>query len=185
IHSLLQQQSYTAVPVNPDLRTKLTTYDIGQLRQFLSEYPAEFTHHADLSSHKRLIRAIEIAEYLQHHELEPEKRPVLDPIVIGLKLSVESRRRRIAERLQMRLENGLIEEVQALLKKGVAKDILIYYGLEYKFVCQYIDGELTHDQLKVQLTTAIQQFAKRQMTFFRKMEKDGIQINWLDADLDG
>jgi tRNA dimethylallyltransferase len=184
IHSLLQQQEYTAVPLNPELRAKLVRYNIEELRILLSGYPAELTHHADQSSHKRLIRAIEIAEYLNSHTLVPEERPALNPLVIGLDLNVESRRRRIAERLQIRLREGLVEEVQVLLAKGVDKEVLIYYGLEYKFVCRYLDGELNYDQLKVQLTTAIQQFAKRQMTFFRKMEKDGINIHWLDADQD-
>lgn len=185
IHSLLQQQEYTAVPVDPALRERLAAKDKEQLKEMLSMYPVQHTRHADLSSHKRLIRAIEIAAYLNEHTLPlEEKRPELAPLVIGLDLSVESRRKRIADRLQTRLKEGLIEEVESLIDKGVDKEVLIYYGLEYKFICHYLDGQLDYDQLNVQLTTAIQQFAKRQMTFFRKMEKDGVKIHWLNADMD-
>jgi len=182
IHSLLQKQDYTAIPVDEELRSKLYNTEVAHLRDLLSEYPEAHTSHADRSSHKRLIRAIEIAEYLGKYNFSAQDRPVLNPVVIGLELSVESRRARIASRLQQRLKNGLIEEVQMLLDKGISKETLIYYGLEYKFVTQHLIGMLTYKELEERLIIAIQQFAKRQMTFFRKMEKDGVHIHWLNAD---
>lgn len=183
IHSLLQDQSYTAIPVNQDLRDSLPAHDIIALRNLLTAYPASSTAHADLSSAKRLVRAIEIAEYLQHHHLAVTEHPALNPLVIGLKTEVEQRRSRILKRLNERFNEGLIEEVADLLKQGVSADMLIFYGLEYKFVTSYLQNELTLPELKEKLYIAICQFAKRQMTFFRKMEKDGVVINWLDAEL--
>lgn len=184
IHSLLQNQEYTAVPVNDSLRAELQTYDVNKLRTILSTYPKTTTRQADQSSQKRLMRAIEIAEYLKHHLLIKKDWPGIDPLVVGLRSDVASRRRRIAYRLEQRLDDGLIDEVKALLDEGVSKKMLTYYGLEYKFVTAYIHHQHTLEQLKEQLFYAICQFAKRQMTFFRKMEKDGVRINWFDADAD-
>ncbi|AMP97851.1 tRNA delta(2)-isopentenylpyrophosphate transferase [Pedobacter cryoconitis] len=181
IHSILQNHQYTAVPVNEELRTSLPSHDIEALRKVLAGYPAALTAHADLSSAKRLVRAIEIAAYLQHHTLVEENRPLLNPLVIGLGGAVDSRRERIYSRLNERFDNGLIEEVEGLLKRGVSAEMLLFYGLEYKFITEYLQNKLSLPDLKDKLYIAIRQFAKRQMTFFRKMEKDGIMINWLDS----
>ena len=183
IHSLLQNQEYTAVPVDQVLRDSLPLHDIQLLRERLTLYPMEVTAHADLSSAKRLVRAIEIAEYLQHHTLPEAIYPALNPLVIGLSGDVEQRRSRILKRLDERFDSGLIEEVERLLQRGVSADILIFYGLEYKFVTSYLQNEISLPELKEKLYIAICQFAKRQMTFFRKMEKDGVMINWLDSSL--
>ena len=183
IHSLLQNQEYTAVPVNQPLRDSLPAHDIKLLQDRLALYPKDVTAHADLSSAKRLVRAIEIAEHLQHHTLPELIYPALDPLVIGLTGDVEQRRSRILKRLNERFENGLIEEVEGLLQRGVSADILIFYGLEYKFVTSYLQNEISLPELKEKLYIAICQFAKRQMTFFRKMEKDGVVINWLDSSM--
>jgi len=181
IHSILQNHQYTAVPVNDELRMGLPAHDIQALRVLLAGYPSALTEHADLSSAKRLVRAIEIAEYLQHHTLIEEHRPQVNPLVIGLGGEVDSRRERIYKRLNERFDNGLIEEVEGLLKQGVSAEMLLFYGLEYKFITEYLQNKLSLPDLKEKLYIAIRQFAKRQMTFFRKMEKDGIMINWLDS----
>jgi len=184
IHSLLQNHDLTAIPLNEDLRSQLIKLDKSQLQEKLNEFPLELRKQADSSSVKRLIRAIEIADFLNTNNHQVEERPILKPLVIGLYNDVETRRTKILERLDMRLRNGLIEEVQDLLSKGVSEDMLVFYGLEYKFVVSYLKSEIDFDTLKERLGTAICQFAKRQMTFFRKMEKDGVQIHWIEAEED-
>jgi tRNA dimethylallyltransferase len=181
IHSLLQNHELTAVPSNETLRKGLQHLDRTQLIEKLHTFPTKLTAQADLSSSKRLIRAIEIADYLQNNTLEAKATPLLNPLVIGLVDELETRREKIRKRLNLRLEEGLIEEVEQLMASGVAADKLIFYGLEYKFVTLYLLKQLDYPTLKENLTVAICQFAKRQMTFFRKMEKDGVKINWLRA----
>lgn len=184
IHSLLQQQDHTAIPADESLRARLAHCDIQQLRSLLLEYPDELVRKADQSSHKRLIRAIEIGEFLKVHPLMIKERPVFNPVVIGLTSDIELRKKRIYERLEARLDAGLITEVKILLENGVPRETLEYYGLEYKFVSWHLHNELTLAQLKEKLLTAIYQFAKRQMTFFRKMEKDGVVIHWFETHQD-
>lgn len=184
MHSVFQDHEYTAIPVNEPLRVELRLKDIEGLRTILKSYPLELTQHADLSSFKRLIRAIEIAEYLSHHELTAVKRPLIKQFVIGLTSDVSLRRKKILSRMEARLEEGMIEEVKGLIEKGVDPEVLTFYGLEYKFIVAYLSGTLDYDELKLQLGIAICQFAKRQMTFFRKMEKDGVVIHWFDTDQD-
>lgn len=184
IHSILQNQPYTAVPVNLLFRNELESLPKEELVAKLETYEAELTNYADKSSKKRLIRAIEIAEFLNHNTLKKEDYPKFKPFVVGLKNEVEITRSNILKRLDYRLKNGMIEEVKQLIKDGVSEDTLIFYGLEYKFIVMYLNGEMTFDELQLKLGTAICQFAKRQNTFFRKMEKDGISIIWLDANLE-
>lgn len=181
IHSLLQNHELTAIPVNEQLRKQLLLLSKDELQNELNKYPPQLREQADISSHKRLIRAIEIAEYLSHHDLKTEKRTKLKPLVIGLYNEVDVRRNKILSRLDERLSNGLIEEVQDLLKQGVSEEMLVFYGLEYKFVIAFLKNEINLDTLRERLGIAICQFAKRQMTFFRKMEKDGVKINWIEA----
>lgn len=181
IHSILQQHEYTSIPVQQEFRAHIQNFDIEKLRKILSTYPVAHTKHADQSTVKRLIRAIEIAEYLNLHSMAAKARPEFNPLVIGLTADVEVRRARIWKRLESRLGNGMIEEAEALMKAGVSKDMLIFYGLEYKFMVAYLSGELNFQELKERLFTAICQYAKRQMTFFRKMEKDGVKIHWVDT----
>jgi len=184
IHSLLQKQDFTSVPVDKALRERLAHFDIQQLRQLLSDFPEELVSHADHSSHKRLIRAMEIAEYLKDHTLETRERPAFSPVVIGLTSTIEERRKRIARRLSSRLDSGLIAEVANLLNDGIPRETIEFYGLEYKFISLYLHNDLTLEELKDRLLIAINQFAKRQMTFFRKMEKDGVKIHWYDINED-
>ena len=182
IHSLLQNHELTAVPNNESLRIVLQGLDKSELEAKIKSYPESLTHHVDFSSAKRLIRAIEVADYLQNHTLEKVDRPVLNPLVIGLVDELETRRAKITERLMRRLKQGLIEEVEKLIANGVPVAMLTFYGLEYKFVASYLMNEIDFLTLKERLTIAICQFAKRQMTFFRKMEKDGVKVEWLAAD---
>ncbi len=182
IHSLLQNHEFTAVPTNDQLRFELQGLAKDELIAKIKSYPSHLTHHVDFSSSKRLIRAIEVANYLAHHTLEKIEQPQLNPIIIGLVDELEIRRAKIAERLRIRLQEGLIAEVENLISDGVSTDMLIFYGLEYKFVASYLMQEIDYATLVERLTIAICQFAKRQMTFFRKMEKDGVKINWLAAD---
>ncbi|HWW39610.1 tRNA (adenosine(37)-N6)-dimethylallyltransferase MiaA [Pedobacter sp.] len=182
IHSILQQHEYTSIPVQQEFRERIQHFDIEKLRKILATYPIAYMKHADQSTVKRLIRAIEIAEYLNIHPVAVKTRPEFNPLVIGLTADVEVRRARIWNRLESRLEGGMIEEAEALLKAGISKDMLIFYGLEYKFMVAYLSGELNFQELKERLFTAICQYAKRQMTFFRKMEKDGVKIHWMDTE---
>ncbi|WP_412468896.1 tRNA (adenosine(37)-N6)-dimethylallyltransferase MiaA [Pedobacter sp. KLB.chiD] len=181
IHSLLQNQTYTAVPVNQPLRDLLDLLSKEELILKLQQDKFQKKDHVDLSSKKRLIRALEIADYLKHHTLEAVDRPALKPVIFGLKNEIETTRAKILGRLNERFKDGLIEEVEQLIKEGISKEILIFYGLEYKFIVNYLDGLLSFEELKLKLGTAICQYAKRQNTFFRKMEKDNIEIIWLDA----
>lgn len=184
IHSLLQNHEYTSIPVDADLRSQLLLLGKDQLRTLLSGYPVAFTGHADQSSVKRMIRAIEIAEYLNTHQFITPQSPEIKPVVIGLATDIAKRRARILDRLDVRLEQGMTEEVRTLLEAGVSREMLTFYGLEYKFVVAYLFKEITYAELREKLGIAICQFAKRQMTFFRKMEKDGVKINWLETDVE-
>ena len=132
---------------------------------------------------KRAIRAIEIEEYYKQQPPEYREFPSLHSLIVGVNIDRELRREKITRRLKQRLEEGMVEEVRGLLAEGIHPDNLIYYGLEYKFLTQYVIGELTYEEMFLQLETAIHQFAKRQMTWFRGMERRGFTIHWLDATL--
>jgi tRNA dimethylallyltransferase len=184
MEAVLKGYDFTSVPINEPLRQSLQELNKEQLQNMLAQTPSAFTAHADFSSHKRLIRAIEIAQYLQTHTQQPLHFSAIQNVInIGIDLPRDERRQRIATRLEKRLQNGLVEEVERLLAQGVSPETLVYYGLEYKFVMQHLAGEINREQLQKLLTIAIQQFAKRQMTFFRKMERDGFNIFWIDGTL--
>lgn len=176
------------VPENVVLRDELSGKDIEELSRILRSYKT-LHNTTDIDNCKRAIRAIEIADYYACHPEEAkrsEKRNVrpIEALVIGIDIPREDRRRRITERLHARLEEGMVEEVRGLLEKGIAADDLIYYGLEYKFLTLYVTGQIPYDRMVKDLETAIHQFAKRQMTWFRGMEKRGTKINWLPYDMD-
>lgn len=181
IHSILQNHELTAIPIDEYLRSELLLKSKDFLTNLLKTYPQKLRENVDYSSSKRLIRAIEIAAYLKNNDLVKLHRAAFNPFVIGLESEVEIRRKKILDRLELRLKNGLIEEVQNLIKKGISIDMLNFYGLEYKFIAAYLTNQIDLKTLKEKLGIAICQFAKRQMTFFRKMEKDGVKINWLNA----
>ena len=181
IESVLREHQFTAIPVDENLRETLSRLSEKELLQKLHSTPSAYTSLADTSTRKRLIRAIEIALFLQNNSLPVTRYPSLRAQVFGLDLPVEERRDRITRRLHERLQNGMIEEVKGLLDKGISAEKLIYYGLEYKFITEYLLGTLAYNSMVERLNVAIHQFAKRQMTFFRKMERDGLKIHWLDA----
>jgi len=179
IHSLLQNQTYTAIPVNEKLRKNLEQHSKEDLIQKLHTY--NNSSHVDLNSKKRIIRGIEIAEFLKFNSISAIERPIIKPIIFGLKNEVEITRSKILKRLDDRLANGMIKEVEKLMEEGTPKDMLVFYGLEYKFMVNYLDGLINYEDFRFRLGIAICQYAKRQNTFFRKMEKDNVFINWLDS----
>lgn len=176
------------VPENTALRHSLSGKSIDQLAEILSGYK-QLHNVTDIDTKARAIRAIEIQEYYLNHPEETESvsrrgaKPI-DALIIGLDIPREERRARISSRLKQRLDNGLIREIRDLLNSGIDAEDLIYYGLEYKFVTLHVMGELSYQEMFTQLETAIHQFAKRQMTWFRGMERRGSTIHWLPYDLD-
>ncbi|MDD3688039.1 MAG: tRNA (adenosine(37)-N6)-dimethylallyltransferase MiaA [Bacteroidales bacterium] len=183
IEAVIKNYDLVQVPVNDNLRKELANKNIDELEVILRSY--KYLHNrSDLDTIKRAIRAIEIAEYYSRNEYIKEEIPEIKPIVFGIHYERDQRRARITERLKHRLENGMIEEAQRLLDSGISHDDIEYYGLEYKFLSWYLAGKISYDELFTQLNTAIHQFSKRQMTWFRKMEKDGTKIIWIDGNLD-
>ena len=182
IESVLKGYSLLNVPENKELREKYKDYAPDRLAGILSGYRA-LHNKTDIDTAQRAIRAIEIEEYKKKHSLERNEFPPLNSLIIGIDIDRETRRKRITARLKNRLSEGMVEEVQSILSKGVAPEDLIYYGLEYKYVTQYILGELNYDEMFSSLEIAIHQFAKRQMTWFRGMEKRGLHIRWINYDL--
>lgn len=180
IQAVLQERAYAQIPKNRDIKRQLTDLSKQELITQIHDIGIPKDLQIDFNSHKRLVRALEILLYLRHHTkiLHPQ-RVVHNYLVFGINPSLEQRRASITRRLQERLQQGLIEEVENLLTLGLNYDDLIYYGLEYKYVTLYLQGSLTYDQLVEKLNTEIHRYAKRQMTYFRKMEKDGIKIHWL------
>ena len=176
------------VPENTALRHSLAAMSLDQLAAMLAGYK-QLHNVTDIDTKARVIRAIEIQEYYLHHPEETESasrqgaKPI-DALIIGLDIPREERRARISSRLKQRLDNGLIREIRHLLNSGIDAEGLIYYGLEYKFVTLHVMGELSYQEMFIQLETAIHQFAKRQMTWFRGMERRGSTIHWLPYDLD-
>ncbi|MBR5176267.1 MAG: tRNA dimethylallyltransferase [Bacteroidales bacterium] len=172
--------SLPQVPPNEELRAELEQYDIEELIARLAELgplPGEGV----LQSKRRVIRALEVAMYEKDHPVQKSCFLPKKPYYIGTLVSREERNERIDKRLDVRLQGGLIEEVRGLLESGIRPEDLMYYGLEYKFVTQHVLGILTYDEMRSLLSNAIHQFAKRQMTWFRGMEKDGITIHWTNV----
>lgn len=182
VQALLREFEFTSVPVNEELRQQLQSLSKEELLSEFKKLPlTEYTEKADTSTAKRIIRAIEIVTFLLKNPLAKLKLPVLKPLVFGIDLPRDIRRERIAQRLEARLQSGLIEEVQQLLAKGISEDQLIHYGLEYKFVVEYLQKKYSLAYMQEHLTIAIQQFAKRQMTWFRKLEREGLPVHWIDG----
>lgn len=179
IQSVLQPFDYSVVPVNLALRQELETLETDELRNRLKRMPVPPGFQADTSTKKRLIRALEISGWCEHHPLPSSRHPAVHAVIFGINPPVETRRQRITERLLRRLEQGLVDEVRQLLQAGVPPERLVYYGLEYKYATRYLMGELDDETFFARLNTEIHRFAKRQMTYFRKMEKDGLKIHWL------
>ena len=180
IESVLKGYRLLPVPENPELRASLEGKSLEELTGILKRYK-KLHNSTDVDTAKRAIRAIEIEEYYKQQPPEYREFPSLKSLIIGVDIDRELRREKITRRLQQRLDEGMVEEVRGLLAEGIPAENLIYYGLEYKFLTQYAIGELTYVEMFQQLETAIHQFAKRQMTWFRGMERRGFTIHWLDA----
>lgn len=182
IESVLKGYSLVDVPENKALRNHLEQFDLNELKNILKGYYPE-RDIDEISERRRTIRAIEIEEYRLKHNIKAYDFPPLNSLIIGIDVDRNVRRARISKRLRERLKEGMIEEVENLLNSGISHDDLIYYGLEYKFVTKYILGEYSLDEMTTLLETAIHQFAKRQMTWFRGMEKRGLKIHWIKENL--
>ena len=185
IEAVLKGYKLSPVPQDAELRQRLegkTLEELTELLRTLKERNGSVMHNTtDVDSCQRAIRAIEIEEYNLHTPTPKRELPPVDSLVIGVDIDREERRQKITRRLKQRLENGMVEEVKGLLDEGIPAEDLIYYGLEYKFVTEYITGQLTYDEMFKRLEIAIHQFAKRQMTWFRGMERRGFTIHWIDA----
>lgn len=180
IESVLKAYKLLDVPQNPDLRSKLHKKSLPELVKILESYKT-LHNKTDVDSVQRAIRAIEIEEYYAQQTPDKQEFDPINSLIIGLDIDRDIRRKRITQRLNERLQNGMIDEVKGLLDKGIKSEDLIYYGLEYKYLTQWIIGELSYNEMVSQLEIAIHQFAKRQMTWFRGMEKRGFKIHWIDA----
>lgn len=180
LESILRGYKLLPVPENPVLRKSLENKTLTELTEMLGKYKT-LHNTTDVDTVKRAIRAIEIEEHYLHADVSESEFPSLQSLVIGVSIDRSLRREKITRRLHQRLDEGMVDEVRRLLDEGVSPEDLIYYGLEYKFLTQYVIGQLTYDEMLRQLEIAIHQFAKRQMTWFRGMERRGIRIHWIDA----
>ncbi len=186
VETILKGVKLPEVPENKQLRDRLSDKSLEELTDILSQMKT-LHNKTDVDTVKRAIRAIEIQTYYREH---PEKAeltapsPLENAIVVGVNIDRDARRKRITHRLKSRLDEGMVDEVRVLLNSGVSPDDLIYYGLEYKFITQYVIGEIDFETMFTNLEIAIHQFAKRQMTWFRGMERRGFKINWLDWTLE-
>ena len=180
LESVLRGYRLIPVPENPELRQALENKTLEELTDMLGRYKT-LHNTTDVDTVKRAIRAIEIEEYYLRTDVQEREFPQLKSLVIGVDIDRELRREKISRRLRQRLDEGMVDEVRRLLDEGIPAENLIYYGLEYKYLTQYVIGEIMYDEMVRQLEIAIHQFAKRQMTWFRGMERRGIQIQWIDA----
>ena len=184
IEAVLKGYNLSPVPQNEKLREELSTKSLEELTRILIELKKknQSTMHnqSDVDTCQRAIRAIEIETYNLEHPTQERILPAVDATVIGIDISREDRRQRISSRLKARLDGGMIDEVKALIDSGIDADDLIYYGLEYKYVTEYVIGQISYEEMFSSLEIAIHQFAKRQMTWFRGMERRGTHIHWID-----
>ena len=185
IEAVLKGYQLSPVPQNPELRKRLEDKALDELTQMLVELKQQngsnMHNKTDVDSCQRAIRAIEIETYNLQHPVPRRELPPVDSVIIGVNIDREARRQKITNRLKARLEGGMVDEVRSLLNEGIPAEDLIYYGLEYKFVTEYVTGQTTYDEMFQRLEVAIHQFAKRQMTWFRGMERRGFTIHWIDA----
>ena len=180
--SIISGYKMFEVPPDSGLRAELARKTMAELKGILITYKNNHNI-TDFDTKKRLIRAIEIEHFSQNRKKTGSIFPRLNTLIIGVKTDRETRRRRISERLKARLDAGMIDEVKGLIENGVRSETLIYYGLEYKFITMYLLGKMTYDEMFMGLEIAIHQFAKRQMTWFRGMERKGTVINWIEGSM--
>jgi len=185
IESVVRGYQLSTVPQNPTLRKELEGKTLAELTSMLVELKnqngSNMHNTTDVDSPQRAIRAIEIETYNKQHPMPKRSFPAIDCTVIGVAIDREERRQKITERLKARLNEGMADEIRGLLKQGVKAEDLMYYGLEYKYVTAYVLGQISYEEMFRSLEIAIHQFAKRQMTWFRGMERRGCQIHWIDA----
>ena len=185
IESVLKGYALSPVPQNQALRDKLADKSLAELTEMLEDLKhrnhSVMHNRTDVDTAQRAIRAIEIDTYNLEHPTDNRTLPPIDSVIIGVDINREERRRKITQRLKQRLEEGMVDEIRQLLDRGIAPENLIYYGLEYKFVTEYVIGKTSYEEMFRQLEIAIHQFAKRQMTWFRGMERRGFTIHWIDA----
>ncbi len=181
LEAVLKSYKLIQVPLNEELRQKLEGKSLNELTEILKTYKSELHNQTDIENEKRAIRAIEIEEYYLSYPEINTGMPDIRSLVVGVQFDRQTRRKRITTRLRQRLREGMLDEVQRLLDSGLTPEQLTYYGLEYKFMTQHLTGELTYQEMFDGLNVAIHQFAKRQMTWFRRMEKQGIEIRWMDG----
>jgi tRNA dimethylallyltransferase len=182
LDSIITGYSMFEVPPNSGLRARLEKKSMEELTGILSTYK-KLHNTTDADTKKRIIRAIEIEHFNSFSKKKQTKFPDLKSLVIGVMTDRETRRERISVRLRQRLDAGMVEEVKKLLINGIRKEALVYYGLEYKFITLYLTGEMEYDDMVKNLEIAIHRFAKRQMTWFRGMERKGILIHWINSEL--
>lgn len=182
LESVLRQYEMIKVPKNEALREELESKDLTDLSEILRSY-RPLHNRTDSDSRKRVVRAIEIADYMKQNKITEPQLPEIRSLTIGVCYDRDERRSRITERLKQRLDDGMISEVQELIEAGITHQKLEYYGLEYKYISMHIRGLLSYEEMFSQLNTAIHRFAKRQMTYFRGMERRGIPIHWIDGNL--
>ena len=182
LEAVLKGYKLLPVPEDPKLRARLANYSLEELTSILSQYKT-LHNSTDVDTVKRAIRAIEIEEYYMAHPVPEQEFPKLNSLIIGVNIDRELRREKITRRLKQRLAEGMVDEVRHLIAQGIAPDDLIYYGLEYKYLTLHVIGKLTYEEMFTGLETAIHQFAKRQMTWFRGMERRGFTIHWISAEL--
>lgn len=180
LESVLKGYRLLPVPENQELRNRLAGKSLEELTKILRGYK-NLHNTTDVDTAKRAIRAIEIEEFYAHTPIEERPFPALNSLIIGVDIDRELRRKKITHRLRQRLAEGMIDEVKQLIEQGIRPEDLIYYGLEYKYLTLYIIGKLNYDEMFHQLEIAIHQFAKRQMTWFRGMERRGFTIHWINA----
>jgi len=180
IDAILRGYKLVSVPTNDTLRAELQAKSDEEIVEMLKSYKT-LHNQTDIDTRKRMIRALEIEVYYSHHEKEDRSFPAIHPLIIGVNIDRNSRRQKITQRLKSRLAEGMLDEVQKLIDKGISPDDLIYYGLEYKYLTLHLTGKLSYNDMFEELNTAIHQFAKRQMTWFRGMERKGVEIHWIDA----
>lgn len=178
---LLNNRAFTSISINEQLREDLKEKPLEELHVIFNSIHKESSHSFDLSTKKRSIRAIEIISSEEYYSINKSQESKYEFDLYGIMIDKKELNNRIDERLEIRLNKGMVQEVEDLLNKGFTADRLIYLGLEYKFITQYLLGEFTYEEMKKKLSIAIHQFSKRQMTFFRKLERDGNQIKWIDA----
>ena len=185
IESVLKGYALSPVPQNQALRDELADKSLAELTEMLEDLKRRnhsvMHNQTDVDTAQRAIRAIEIETYNLEHPTDNRTLPPIDSVIIGVDINREERRRKITQRLKQRLEEGMVDEIRQLLDRGIAPENLIYYGLEYKFVTEYVIGKISYEEMFRQLEIAIHQFAKRQMTWFRGMERRGFTIHWIDA----